>query len=112
MILRIALYVVASWLIAAHFLRADNLVLMGLCLATPALFFVRRDWSLAVLQGLSYAAAGAWLLTAWQIAQQRMLFGQPWLRAVLILGAVAAFTVLTGLLLNSRSLRARYRAFE
>jgi hypothetical protein len=112
MIVRVALYVIASWLIAAHFLRAGDYILVALCVAAPALFFVRRPWSLPVLQGLSYVAAIIWLFTAWHIAQERQLGGEPWLRAAIILGGVAASTVLTGLLLNSESLRARYRSGE
>lgn len=106
MIVRIVLYVVASWLMAAHFLRGGDLILVVLCLATPALFLVRRRWSLTVLEALSYAAGLVWLITAWQIAETRRLMGEPWLRAVLILVGVAAFSALAGFLL--RGLRPRY----
>jgi hypothetical protein len=106
MILRIVFTVVASWLIAAHFFRAGDYIVVALCLAAPALFFVRRRWSLLVLEGLSYAAAVVWLVTAWQIVEMDKLFGKPWLRAAIILGAVAAFTALSGFLLRSRTLRA------
>lgn len=51
--LRIVVYVLASWLIAAHFLRADELVIVALCLAAPLLFFVRQSWSVLVLQCLA-----------------------------------------------------------
>lgn len=110
MIWRIVLYVVASWLLAAHFLRAGELVLTVLCLTTPLLFFVRRRWSLLTLQGLSFVAAAVWLATTWQIVEMRRLLGQPWLRAAIILIAVAGFNVAVGLLL--RGLRARYPAEE
>jgi hypothetical protein len=109
MIARIVLYVIASWLIAAHFLRAGNPVAVALCLAVPLLFFVRRRWSLLLLQVLAYAAAVAWLGTAWQIAAARRVFGEPWLRATLILLAVAAVSMLAGLLLRGRVMRQRYR---
>ena len=102
---RISLYVVAALLIAAHFLRVGNLVGVALCLATPLLFFVRQRWSLLLLQILAYAAAGLWLWTAWQVAMERMAFGQPWLRAAAILVAVAAVSTLAGVLLRSRSCR-------
>lgn len=108
MIARIMSYVVATWLIAAHFLRAGNLTLAALCLATPLLFFVRRHWSLMLLEWLAYGAAVIWLWTAWHLAVERRFFGQPWLRATVILGAVAAVSVLAGALLRSTVCQARY----
>jgi len=109
MIARIVFYFVAACLIAAHFLRAGDLVATALCLAAPALFLLRRRWSLLVLQGLAYGAAAVWVETAWQIAEMRRAFGEPWLRAALILAAVAAVSVLAGFLLRSAPLQERYR---
>ena len=109
MIARIVFYFVAACLIAAHFLRTGNLVATALCLAAPALFLLRRRWSLLVLQGLAYGAAAVWVETAWQIAEMRRTFGEPWLRAALILAAVAAVSVLAGFLLRSSALPERYR---
>jgi hypothetical protein len=108
MIGRISIYVVAAVLIAAHFLRVGDMVVVALCLATPLLFLVRRHWSLLVLQWLAYMAAAIWLFTAWQIVDMRLAFGQPWLRAALILLAVAVFSMLAGGLLRRRSLQLRY----
>ncbi len=108
MIARIAFYIVAACLIAAHFLRVGAFVATALCLATPALFLVRQRWSLLLLQGLAYGAAAVWVETAWQIAEMRRAFGEPWLRAALILAAVAAVSVLAGFLLRSAALQARY----
>ena len=99
----------AALLIAAHFLRVGNLLGVALCLAVPMLFFVRQRWSLTLLQSLAYVAAGLWLWTAWQIAMERMSFGQPWLRAALILAAVAGVSALACILLRSQSLQLRYR---
>jgi hypothetical protein len=109
MIARISLYIVAALLIAAHFLRVGNMVGVALCLATPLLFLLRRRWSLLVLQGLAYVAAAIWLATAWQIVDMRLAYGQPWLRAMLILVAVAAFSMLAGFLLHNNAMQVRYR---
>ncbi len=109
MAVRISLYVAAALLIAAHFLRIGNMVAVALCLVTPLLFLVRRAWSLWALQGLAYAAALIWLITAWQIAATRMAFGAPWLRAAAILIAVAALSALAGGLLRSQVMQLRYR---
>lgn len=103
MVVRIGLYVVASWLIAAHFLRAGDLLLTGLCLAAPLLFFVHRRWTLPALQGLAYVACAVWLVTAWQIVSMRQVFGAPWGVSAAILLSVAAVTLLAGWLLRGRS---------
>ncbi len=109
MIARVILYIIASWLIAAHFLRAGRLIPTALCLATPLLFFVHRHWSLRPLQWLAYGASVIWLWTAWHVAVERRFFDQPWLRAAAILVAVAGVSALAGLLLRSNTLRERYR---
>ena len=108
MIPRIVLYVVATLLIAAHFLRQGNLVLTALCLLTPLLFFYRRFWSLIVLQVVAYLSAGTWLVALAMIVQQRVAQGRAWTMAAVILGTVAVFTVAAGVLLNSRSIREKY----
>ncbi len=108
MLARILLYILAALLIAAHFLRVGNFIGVAFCVATPLLFLVRQRWSLLLLQALAYVAAVVWLVTAWQIAAERLSFRQPWLRAALILVAVAAVSALAGGLLRSRSLHARY----
>ncbi len=109
MIARITLYIVVTFLIAAHFLRMGNVIAVVLCLLAPLLFLVRQRWSLLLLQWLTYVAAVVWLATAWQIVAPRWSSGEPWLRAAAILVAVAAINVLAGGLLRSRTMQERYR---
>ena len=109
MFARILLYLLASALIAAHFLRAGSYLPALLCLAAPLLFLLRRRWSLLLLQGLAYAAAGGWLWIAWELALQRRSYGRPWLAAVTILVAVAGLSALAGVLLRQPRLQERYR---
>lgn len=106
--LRISLFVVAALLLGAHFLRAGSLALVALCVAAPLLFFWRQRWSLILLQLLAYCAAATWIAAAIQLVQLREQLGQPWTVAAIILGSVALLTLLAGLLLNSRAIRARY----
>jgi len=108
MALHFSLYLTAALLLAAHFLRSGNLLLLALCLAAPALFLYRKRSSLLVLQGLAYCAAGTWITVAIQLAQTRQHLGQSWTVAVIILGTVAALTLMAGLLLNSRAITHRY----
>ena len=108
MALRISLFVIAALLSAAHFFRVSNFVLVGLCLATPLLFLYKKRWSLILLQCLAYSATASWIMVALALIELRRQMGQPWTTAAIILGAVALFTLVAGLLLNSRCLRERY----
>lgn len=108
MALRISLFVTAALLLAAHFLRAGNLVLVALCLCAPLLFAYRKRWVLIVLQLLAYGATTTWIVAGARLVEFRLQSGQPWTLAAIILGAVALITLLAGLLLNSQSIRERY----
>ncbi len=108
MALRIAPFIAAALLLAAHFLRLGNLLLVALCLAAPLLLLWRQRWVLLVLQLLAYAAAATWIVVAVRLVDARMASGQRWTMAAVILGVAALFTVLAGLLLNSRAVSKRY----
>jgi hypothetical protein len=108
MSVRISLFVIAALLLGAHFFRAGNFLLLALCLATPLLFLYRKRWSLILLQLTAYGATASWLWTALELIELRQQTGRPWTAAALILGAVAWFTLVAGLLMNSRCMRERY----
>ncbi len=105
---RISLFLLAAALIGAHFFRAGSYALVSLCAALPLLLLYRSRWSLIVLQCAAYAASLVWLGAALELVQMRQQMGRPWTTAAIILGVVVLLTLLAGLLLNSRSLRARY----
>lgn len=105
---RVGLFIIAALLMAAHYLRSNNFVLVALCLAMPLLFFYRRGWSLILLQLAAYCASASWLGITLTLVQGRMQMGRSWTSAVLILGAVILLTLAAGLLLNSRCVRQRY----
>lgn len=105
---RIGLYVTAALLMAAHYFRVGNFVLVALCLATPWLFFYRRGWSLILLQLAAYCASASWFGVALALVQERTQIGRPWTAAALILGGVTLLTLAAGLLLNARHVRERY----
>ena len=108
MSVRISLFSIAALLLGAHFFRADNFLLLALCLATPLLFLYKKRWSLILLQLTAYGATASWLWTALELIEMRQQTGRPWTAAALILGAVAWFTLVAGLLMNSRCMRERY----
>lgn len=85
--------------LAAHFFRNEQLVLMFVALAAPLLLLVRRRWATILLQLLLVIGALEWVRTMLQIAAMRREMGEPWQRMAIILGSVAAFTLLSALLL-------------
>ena len=106
--LRVSLLVLAAVLMAAHFLRTFSLLPMLISLAAPFLLLIKKRWSLSMLQGLTILAALVWLLTLWDIIQQRMFEGRSWTVSAIILGVVAAYNLLTGWLLGSPVVREKY----
>ena len=108
MSVRISLFVLAVVLVGAHFFRAGSYALVALCLILPLLLLYKKRWSLIVLQCAAYAASLVWIGAALELVQMRQQMGRPWTTAALILCGVALFTLLAGVLLNSRSLRERY----
>ena len=107
--LRLLPAVLSCLLLAAHFLRAGNLPLVAACVVAPAVLLLRRTWVPRLMQlGLVFAG-GVWVWTASDIVRTRMMLGQPWSTAALILGGVALWTLGAGVLFETTSLRRRYR---
>ena len=50
-----------------------------------------------------------WAYTAWELVQVRDALGQPFLRMLVILGTVAAVTLVSALLFQTATLRKFYR---
>jgi thiol:disulfide interchange protein len=106
--LRLIPVFVSFLLLGAHFMRAgQNLVLLGLGLLL-LLLFLRKWWVPRLLQFVLLLGAVEWIVTAVTLAQVRMQLGQPWARMAVILGAVALFTLLAGLVFQLPALRQRY----
>ncbi len=99
----------SALVLGAHFLRRGNLPLVAACLALVALLLVRRAWAARVVQGALALGALEWLRTLAVLLPERRASGEPWVRLVVILGAVALVAVAGALLLEARSLRAWFR---
>lgn len=105
---RIAAYSLMILLLAAHFSRAGNPILMVLVLVFPFLFLIKKAWVIQVLQVVSYASAIIWVFSAYQYIVIRISNGQDWLRLMIILFVVALYSALTGYLLNSDKVKEIY----
>jgi hypothetical protein len=92
--------VLSALMLGAHFFRAAEIGLTAVCLAAPFLLAARRVWAVRVVQVLAVVGAAIWARTAVVLAGQRVAAGRPWLRMAIILGSVAAFTLLSALLVE------------
>jgi hypothetical protein len=85
--------VVSALLLAAHFLRNGQALLVLAALAIPWGLLSRDVVARRVVQIVLVLGAAEWVYTAYGIAQQRAAVGAPMLRMLLILGVVSVFTL-------------------
>ncbi len=96
-------------ILAAHFLRMGAMSGVLVCLALPVVAaLTRARWALRSLQAVLLLGGASWVVTALRLAAQRRAAGDPWLRMALILGTVAALSVLAAALLNRRTVLERF----
>jgi len=100
--------IISFLLLSAHFYRAGMAIPAGVSLAMPLFLLLRKSWVPRLLQILLLLGALEWLRTLIMFASLRIENGQAWTRLAIILGAVALFTTLSGLVLRSKALRSRY----
>lgn len=107
--LRLLPVILSFLLLGAHFYRAGLTPVTVLCVAALFLLFIRKHWIPLLFQVLLVLGALEWLRTLFMFAQMRIAFDEPWTRLAIILGAVALFTALSGLVFKNRKLASRYR---
>lgn len=93
--LRVTPLVLSAVVMAAHFFREANYGFVVFALVVPLLLLRREKWAVWSVQLLLVVGAVEWIRTAFSIAHERAAFGAPTTRMFLILGAVAAFTILS-----------------
>ena len=108
-LLRLLPVILSFLLIAAHFYRAGYPVLTWLCIGMLFMLFLRKPWVPRLFQWLLILGSIEWLRALYGFAAMRIAWDQPWTRLAIILGGVALFTVLSGLVFRSAGLRAFYR---
>ena len=106
--LKLTPVVLSFLLLGAHFYRSGQVVLSAICVSLLFLLFFRKSWIPRLFQLLLILGALEWLRSLYYFAAMRIAWDQPWTRLAFILGAVALFTALSGLVFNSKDLRARY----
>jgi hypothetical protein len=106
--LRLLPVFISFLLMAAHFLRAGQMVFAVVLLSLLLLLLLRKAWVPRVMTLVLILAAVEWLYTIFNVAQMRISLGMPWMRMAIILGVVALFTALSSLVFRSEALRARF----
>ena len=105
---RLILIIISWLLLAAHFSRADNTILMICSLLVPFLLFIIRKWALRVVQILTVAGALIWVDTTWQLIQRRIEMGEEYGRMSVILLSVAIFTLVAAHLAGTGKMKEKY----
>jgi hypothetical protein len=95
--------------LAAHFLRAGQTAGVAASLALVALLAIPRRWAARAAQAALLLGAAEWIRTLVLLVAERRAAHAPYGRLVVILSAVAAGTVASALVFESRRLRDRYR---
>ena len=107
-LLRLIPVILSFLLLAAHFYRSGQVILTVICGALLFLLFFRQSWIPKLFQFLLVLGALEWLRSLYYFAAMRIAWDQPWTRLAIILGAVALFTALSGLVFSNKAVLARY----
>ena len=107
--LRLLPVFMSALLMAAHFLRLESFILAGVSLAVPLLLFIPKRRAAQAVQFCLILASLEWCRTLYNLAQQRIATGMPWLRLAVILGAVALFTGISACVFYMQPLKLRYK---
>ncbi|MFN2238555.1 MAG: hypothetical protein ABR524_04130 [Thermoanaerobaculia bacterium] len=94
--------ILSSLLLAAHFLRTGNMLLVTGAAALPLLMLIPSRYARYALQGLLLLGAAEWIRTSIALAELRIQLGAPWARMVAILATVTLFTIVSALLVPRR----------
>ena len=107
---RLVPVILSILLLAAHFYRAGNLILVILIVASPCLLFIRSNWIVRLIQVELILGGIEWIRTMLKLVNIRQAHNLPWERLAIILGSVAAFTIMSVLVFNLKTLKTRYNA--
>ena len=108
--LRLLPVMLSCLVLGAHFMRAGLLPLTVLCALVPFVLLVRSRWVAMAVQLFLVLGALEWVRSLIVLYAARQAAGLSGGRMALILGGVAAFTLLSALVFRTRSLRSRYGA--
>jgi len=101
--------ILCSILMAAHFGRANMLVLQIVSLAIPVLLLWKSKISARLIQIFLILYGFEWIRTLIYYARIRSESGESWLRLAIILGIIAGLNFVTCLVFRTKSMKDRYK---
>ena len=104
--------VLSLLVLGAHFLRGGEIPLVVASLAVLVLLGIRKPWAARLAQVALVLGALEWVITLVRLANIRAQMGMPGTRMAIILGVVAAITLGSALLFQTRRLSRFYRLGE
>ncbi|OFX24427.1 MAG: hypothetical protein A2033_09910 [Bacteroidetes bacterium GWA2_31_9] len=84
------------------------MILSILCLLIPFTLFIKNKWIPRIIQILLILGSMEWIRTIFIFVEERKMYDMPWMRLAIILGSVALFTALSGLLFQIKSVKRFY----
>ena len=103
-ILRLLPVIISFLLLAAHFSRADHLILVIVALIFPFLFIIKRRIILRIIQVVLIISGAEWVRAMLIYIEARKSTGDDWTRLAIILSIVAIYTAASGLFLQNRKI--------
>ncbi|MCW8894739.1 MAG: hypothetical protein OQK48_06670 [Sulfurimonas sp.] len=100
--------VLSMLILSAHYLRYANMVEVAICLMLPFLLFIKSKIVVRILQLALVVAAFVWVDTVLNLINIREHIGHAWTRMAIILGGVILFTLSSGFVFYTKTLRERY----
>ncbi|KAA3656532.1 MAG: hypothetical protein DWQ10_15205 [Calditrichaeota bacterium] len=101
--------VLSFLLIAAHFSRAGNTILLIVSLVLLLSLLIRHSLVVIIARYALILAALEWIRTTFMLVAKRMETGQSWERLAIILGVVTIFTLVATLVFRFKNVRERYK---
>ncbi|MCK4920779.1 MAG: hypothetical protein KAS71_07025 [Bacteroidales bacterium] len=108
MILRLIPIIFSLLVLAAHFSRINFLPLAILSLLMIVALFIRRKWIPRIVQIYLLVGSVEWIRMIFVYVEERKLIGDDYQRLAIILGGVTLFTLLSGLMFETRKLKEKY----
>jgi len=95
--------------LGAHFMRYGHSAGVVGSIVLIALLFVRQPWVARLIQIALILGALEWIWTLFDLLQVRVAMGQPYIRMMVIIGVVAAVTLISALLFQTSTLKRIYK---
>lgn len=111
-VVRLLPVILADLLFAAHVMRSFGLIPALIVAVLLVSLAVRKPWLPALWQALLVVYSGFWLHTTVKLARFRIMMDMPWVRLIIIMGAVILFTLFAAYWIKSKKVRGFYSKAE